>query len=100
MSKLGNQGPWSYQTLADEVSAELGISISKTTLYEYFTVNSVGHLNDTGNSHHKHFRTEATSYFQLLRNIRTLHDQKDANQREGRRLTNPSSASGLRGQWR
>lgn len=84
--RLGNQGPWSFQTLAVEVSAELGISISKVTLWRYFTVNSVGHLNDTGGSRHKHFRTEAGSMHQLFRNIAALHEAKAANQRAGRKL--------------
>lgn len=93
MGKSGNLGPWSYRDLATVVSADLGFSISPPTLQRYFTQNSVAHLNDTGDGRHKHFSTIAGSYFQLVRNIAVLHQQKAANQRAGGKLTNPSSGS-------
>lgn len=93
MSGRGNQGPWSYQDLADWANAHLGITISKGTIRRYFTVNSVGHLNDSGDGRHKHFTTEATSKHQLLKNIAALHEQKAANQRAGRAITVQSSDS-------
>lgn len=93
MEKPGNQGPWSYQDLADWASAHLGVPISKPTIYRYFTQNSVGHLIDSRDGKHKHFTTVAGSKTQLLKNIAALHEQKAANQHAGRILTNPSSGS-------
>ncbi|MDR7401315.1 MAG: hypothetical protein QN155_03685 [Armatimonadota bacterium] len=95
MRNGGNCGPWSFRDLATVIGGDLEVPISHITLWRYFTVNSVGHLNDLGPGHLKRWTTQAASYHQLVRNVRALMECKACNQRRGLplRATDVSSGS-------